>query len=110
MDKSTTGTAAITLSVVAVACWLLSYSWLLGLVLPADVAAAILSEETLARMRVSPWLVAEVVAIPTGLAGAGLGAWAVRRRVDRRRKAIRAAAVAGAVVAVLSFVSLASMP
>lgn len=70
---------AITLSLVAVAFWLLSYSWLLGLVLPADVSTKTLPEETLTRLGVSPWLVAELVAIPTGLGGAVLGLLALRR-------------------------------
>lgn len=42
MHTTPSGTAAIALSVLAAVCWLLSYSWLLGLVLPADVTTAVL--------------------------------------------------------------------
>lgn len=106
MRRTVTGTVAIALSMVAVALWLLSYSWLLGLVLPADVSTRILSEETLSRLGVSPWLVVEVAAIPVGLGGSLLGLLAVRSGVDSRRKWLRAASVLGAGAALLCLASL----
>lgn len=109
MRRTVTGTVAIALSMVAVALWLLSYSWLLGLVLPADVSTRILSEETLNRLGVSPWLVVEVAAIPVGLGGSFLGLLAVRSGVDSRRRWLRAASVLGAAVALLCSASLLSM-
>ena len=104
MNRTSTGTVALALSAVAVVFWLLSYSWLLGLVLPQDVVDAVLSEERLDRLGVSPWLVAELAAIPTGFVAAVLGAWAVARKQDSRRVPIRVMSIAAAVVAVLALV------
>jgi hypothetical protein len=86
---------ALTLGIVAVVAWLMSYSWLLGAIIPMpDIPFA-----------VSPWLLAELVAVLVGfsavvvaLAGAG-GFRGMSRRAG-------AGAVMGGLAAALALLSL----
>ncbi|GAA4409676.1 hypothetical protein GCM10023168_28620 [Fodinibacter luteus] len=96
------------LSTAAAACWLASYSWVLGLIVPADVLALVIPMALLLTLNISPWLVAEIAAILLGLAAAGVAVRVVGEKRDGRRKAALLAGVGGAAVALLSFLSLAS--
>lgn len=84
------------LAALAVALWLLSYSWLLGFLLP---------QEAQPTFAVSPWLLAELAAIPLGFLAVLLAVVAMRSSGDRRRR-VRVAAWGGGVAAALSLLSV----
>lgn len=97
VHRRVVGSWAIVLGSAAAMCWLLSYSWLLGAVLPM---------EGLGSLPVSPWLVAELMAIPLGLGAAVLAGVAVRTGRDERQPGARLAGWGGGLVAVLATLSV----
>ncbi len=98
MRRTPLGTAAIVLTVAAVACWLFSYSWLLGGLIPMDALVA---------SPVSPWLLGELAAIPLGGGALVLAVIDLRRRGRPRSAGVRAAGWAGGLAALLSLLSVA---
>lgn len=95
--SSRTDRVVLAVGVAAVIAWMLSYSWLLGAVIPlGDV-----------RFAVSPWLVAEVAPVVLGGAAVTAGLMA---RVDggRMGRRARTGAVLGGVAAGLALLSLAA--
>ena len=84
------------LAVAALVLWLLSYSWLLGALLP---------REAQPTFEVSPWLLAELGAIPLGVLAVILAVVAVRVAGDARRH-VRVWAWVGGAAAALSLLSV----
>jgi hypothetical protein len=91
------GRTALALGVVAVIAWLMSYSWLLGAVIPVPEI----------EYAVSPWLVSEIVAVLVGLAAVVVALVGARGMTGMRRRA-RVGAVMGGVAATLAMLSLAA--
>ncbi len=98
MERTSLGSSAILLAAAAVAFWLLSYSWLLGYLIPMEGAG---------DLPVSPWLVAELAAIPLGCC-AVVVAVAALGQTGTRRTGVRAAAWAGGLAALLALLSVAA--
>jgi hypothetical protein len=95
--KPRTDGVVVTLGVTAVTAWLLSYSWLLGVVLPMPAL----------DLAVSPWLVAEILAVIAGAGAAAvpLAAGARPAAAPMSRRA-RTWAVLGGVAGGLALLSL----
>ena len=108
MNRTTAGEVVFALSMAAAACWLASYSWVLGLIVPEDVLFLVIPLAPLLSLNISPWLVAELAAILLGLAAAGVAVRVVNEKRDGHRRAAILAGLGGTAVALLSFFSLAS--
>ncbi|WP_127129204.1 hypothetical protein [Georgenia sp. SYP-B2076] len=89
----------VALAAASVVCWLLSFSWVLGGAIPVGVPAG---------WRVSPWVVAELAAIPLGVAAAVCGAVELGNSASPGRRWITLAAWAGGFAALLATIGVAS--
>ncbi|WP_210508481.1 hypothetical protein [Naasia sp. SYSU D00057] len=96
MRRSRAGSVSVVLAVAALVLWLLSYSWLLGFLLPPEAQPT---------FEVSPWLLAELAAIPLGASAVILAVLAIRAAKDGRRR-VRVWAWVGGAAAALSLLSV----
>ena len=88
----------LTLAFASVVCWLLSFSWLLGGAVPVGVPTG---------WRVSPWLIAQLAAIPLGVAAVVCGAVELDV-VGPHRRWVIASAWAGGLAALFSMLGVAA--